>query len=73
MAKYASIVVMKGFKSWQILPLLTERQNLFTDPQKPLQVEPKLYAIGKVGPSSPIIVTTNFIYIIGDRKCASIK
>jgi len=59
-AKYASIVLLKGLESWQILSLLTLRQNLYTDPQKPLQIEPKLYPIGQVGNKSPILVTTNF-------------
>jgi len=59
-AKYASIVLLKGVESWQILSLLTLRQNLYTDPQKPLQIEPKLYPIGGVGNKSPVLVTTNF-------------
>lgn len=59
-AKYASIVIMRGYKNWQVLPLLTVRQNIFTDPQKPLQVEPKVYEIGQVKDSSPVIITTNF-------------
>lgn len=59
-AKYASIVVMKGIKPWQVLPLLTVRQNLYTDPQKPLQVEPKVYEVGQVNDKSPVLVTTNF-------------
>ena len=59
-AKYASIVIIRGYESWQVLPLLTVRQNIFTDPQRPLQVEPKVYEIGSVKDSSPAIVTTNF-------------
>ena len=59
-AKYASVVLIKNIESWQTLALLTLRQNLYTDPQKPLQVEPKLYAIGHTAEQSPVIVTTNF-------------
>jgi len=59
-AKYSGIVIMKGTKEHQVLPLLTVRQNIYTDPQKPLQVEPKIYEIGQVGKDSPVIVTTNF-------------
>ena len=59
-AKYASIVIMKGIEPWQVLPLLTVRQNIYTDPQKPLQVEPKVYEIGQVSDKSPVLVTTNF-------------
>ncbi|KKL93134.1 hypothetical protein LCGC14_1877740, partial [marine sediment metagenome] len=45
---------------WQIMPLLTIRQNIFTDPQKPVQVEPKLYEVGQVNENSPVMFTTNF-------------
>jgi acetyl-CoA decarbonylase/synthase complex subunit gamma len=58
--KYASIVLIKGFENWQVLSLLTVRQNIYTDPQKPLQIEPKVYAIGQVNKNSPVLVTTNF-------------
>lgn len=56
--KYASILILKDLEA--ALPLLTLRQNIYTDPQKPLQVEPKLYEIGKPGPDSPVFLTTNF-------------
>ena len=59
-AKYAGIILMKGLETWQVLSLLTLRQNIYTDPQKPLQIEPKLYPIGVVNPQSPVLVTTNF-------------
>ena len=58
--KYAGIVVMSGCEAWQALPLLTLRQNIFTDPQKPIQVEPKLYKIGNANENSPLLCTTNF-------------
>ncbi|MDP3731680.1 MAG: acetyl-CoA decarbonylase/synthase complex subunit gamma [Candidatus Omnitrophota bacterium] len=59
-SKYAAIVLMSGIESWQVLSLLTLRQNIYTDPQKPLQIEPKLYSVGAVSDKSPVIVTTNF-------------
>ncbi|MDD5155322.1 MAG: acetyl-CoA decarbonylase/synthase complex subunit gamma [Candidatus Omnitrophica bacterium] len=59
-AKYAGIVLLKNISSWETLSLLTLRQNIYTDPQKPLQIEPKIYPIGKVDTSSPVLVTTNF-------------
>ena len=58
--KYGSIVVVEGRKKWQILPILTVRQNIYTDPQVPNAVEAKLYEIGQVSSDSPVIVTTNF-------------
>ena len=59
-AKYAAIVLLNGFEEWAVLALLTLRQNIYTDPQKPLQIEPKLYPIGNTGETSPVLVTTNF-------------
>jgi acetyl-CoA decarbonylase/synthase complex subunit gamma len=59
-AKYAGIVVTKGTEPWQVLPLLTTRSDIYTDPQKPVQVEPKIYEIGAVKKTSPVLVTTNF-------------
>lgn len=58
--KYASAVVLKASEKAQILPLLTLRQNIYTDPQKPIQVEPTLHAVGDVNENSPVYVTTNF-------------
>ena len=59
-SKYASCVVMKADEKSQILPLTALRMNLYTDPQKPSQVEPKVYEIGAVTKDSPVYVTTNF-------------
>lgn len=59
-AKYAGIILMKGTEIWQILSLLTLRQNIYTDPQKPLQIEPKVYPIGAASDKSPVLITTNF-------------
>jgi acetyl-CoA decarbonylase/synthase complex subunit gamma len=59
-SKYASIILIKGIEPWQVLSLLTLRQNIYTDPQKPLQIEPKLYPVGQANDKSPVLVTTNF-------------
>jgi len=58
--KYAGIVLIEGTKDWQALALLTLRQNIYTDPQKPLQIEPKVYPVGQPTDKSPLLVTTNF-------------
>lgn len=58
--KYASLVVLDTADPAELLPILTLRQNIFTDPQRPIQVEPGIYAIGKATPSSPVLITTNF-------------
>ena len=59
-AKYAGVVVTDAIEKWQMLSILTTRQDIYTDPQKPVAVEPKLYAVGEVGAGSPLLVTTNF-------------
>lgn len=59
-SKYAGIVILKTRLPWAVLPILTIRQNLYTDPQKPLQVEAKIYEVGNVTDKSPVLVTTNF-------------
>jgi acetyl-CoA decarbonylase/synthase complex subunit gamma len=58
--KFGGMIVLPSFDPAQLMPLLTLRQNIYTDPQKPIQVEPKLYAIGEPDRKSPIFVTTNF-------------
>ncbi len=59
-AKYASAVVLKTSKKAHLLPLMTLKQNIYTDPQKPIQVEPKLHSVGNVDENSPFYITTNF-------------
>lgn len=58
--KYGGLVVLPQADAATMMPLLTLRQNIFTDPQKPIQVEPKVYAIGEPDAASPLFVTTNF-------------
>ena len=59
-AKYAGVIVLDHFDPALLYPLLTLRQNIYTDPQKPIQVSPGLYEIGNPKPESPLLVTTNF-------------
>jgi acetyl-CoA decarbonylase/synthase complex subunit gamma len=59
-AKYAGVVIIDHLEPAAVYALLTLRQNVYTDPQKPIQVEPKLYEVGSAGPDSPLLVTTNF-------------
>ncbi len=60
LSKYTSLLVMKSDKREHLLPLFSWRANLFTDPQKPAQVQPGLHAIGDVDENSPVYCTTNF-------------
>ncbi|OQA46604.1 MAG: Corrinoid/iron-sulfur protein large subunit [Chloroflexi bacterium ADurb.Bin325] len=59
-AKYAGFVVLSRFEPAEVYPLLVLRANLFTDPQKPIQVEPGVYPINKPTADAPVLVTTNF-------------
>ncbi len=58
--KYASIIVLPEYDKAMLYTLFALRQNIFTDPQKPIQVDPKIYPIGNPTPESPVFVTTNF-------------
>ncbi len=58
--KYGGICVLSSFDRAQLLPLLSLRQNIYTDPQKPIQVDPKAYPIGEPDENSPVFLTTNF-------------
>ncbi len=58
--KYGGICVLPGFDPAQMATLMTLRLNIFTDPQKPIQMEPGIYPIGEPNADSPIFVTTNF-------------
>jgi acetyl-CoA decarbonylase/synthase complex subunit gamma len=58
--KYAGIIVLDHFDPATLYPLLTLRQNIYTDPQKPIQVSPGVYEISAPKPDSPLLVTTNF-------------
>jgi acetyl-CoA decarbonylase/synthase complex subunit gamma len=60
LAKYAGIVVTSLIKPEQILPILTVRTNIYTDPRKPIQVEPTLHEVGAANAESPVLITTNF-------------
>ncbi len=58
--KYAGFVVLDTFNPALLYPLLALRTNIYTDPQKPIQVQPGVYEINNPRPDSPLMVTTNF-------------
>ena len=59
-AKYGGIVTLSDFTGESIFPLLLERLNIFTDPQRPMTVTEGIYEIGNPDENSPVLVTTNF-------------
>lgn len=58
--KYADILIFNGTDIWELIPVLTLRQGLFTDPRKPQTVDAGLYEFGDVNEDSPVLLTTNF-------------
>ena len=58
--KYASIIVMTGMTYAQALPLYGLRQNIFTDPQKPMKVEAKVYPLNGADENAPVALTVDF-------------
>lgn len=59
-AKYAGILVLGEITAESIFPLLLERLNIYTDPQRPMTVTEGIFEIGGPGVDSPVAVTTNF-------------
>lgn len=59
-AKYGGIIVLSDFNGESLFPLLIERLNIYTDPQRPLMTTEGIYEIGGPDENSPVLVTTNF-------------
>jgi acetyl-CoA decarbonylase/synthase complex subunit gamma len=58
--RYADIIVMHGNDGWSLLPTTVLRQNIYTDPRKPVAVSPGLKEFGTPNESSPVLFTSNF-------------
>ncbi len=59
-SKYGGIVVLSSLEPHRVFPLLLQRLNIYTDPQKPMIVTPGIYPINNPDENSPICITTNF-------------
>jgi acetyl-CoA decarbonylase/synthase complex subunit gamma len=59
-AKYAGFIVMSDLEAHSLFPLLLERLNIYTDPQRPMTAEQGIYPIGNPNENSPALVTCNF-------------
>lgn len=59
-AKYGAIIVLSELKGESLFPLLVERLNVYTDPQRPLATTQGIYEIGSPNENSPVLITTNF-------------
>jgi acetyl-CoA decarbonylase/synthase complex subunit gamma len=58
--KYASLIVTSPLSSASAKAALTLRQNIYTDPQKPIQMNPGLYRVGTPGKDAPVLLSVNF-------------
>jgi acetyl-CoA decarbonylase/synthase complex subunit gamma len=58
--KYASVIITPPLSPESSKAALTLRQNIYTDPQKPIQMNPGLYRVGTPGKDAPVLVTVNF-------------
>jgi acetyl-CoA decarbonylase/synthase complex subunit gamma len=58
--KYASVIVTSPLAQGPAKACLTLRQNIYTDPQKPIQMNPGLYRVGNPGKDAPVLMTVNF-------------
>jgi len=58
--KYGAVVLLDDLKPENALPLFVLRQNIYTDPQVPIQVKPGLFPVNGAGAGSPIVFTVNF-------------
>ena len=59
-AKYGGIIVLSDFQGESLFPLLVERLNIYTDPQRPLATSEGIYELGAPDENSPVLITSNF-------------
>jgi acetyl-CoA decarbonylase/synthase complex subunit gamma len=60
LTRYADVLIVHSLEPWTILPIMTLRQNIYTDPRKPTAVEAGLRVYGQVDENSPVMMTSNF-------------
>jgi acetyl-CoA decarbonylase/synthase complex subunit gamma len=58
--RFCDALILHSTETWALLPLLTLRQNIYTDPRTPISVEPGLREIGRPDEASPVLLTSNF-------------
>ncbi|MEM2969095.1 MAG: acetyl-CoA decarbonylase/synthase complex subunit gamma [Candidatus Bathyarchaeia archaeon] len=58
--RYADVLVLHSIDGWSLLPNAVLRQNIYTDPRKPVAVEAGLKVFGTPDENSPVLFTTNF-------------
>jgi acetyl-CoA decarbonylase/synthase complex subunit gamma len=58
--RYSDILILHSVSGWSLLPLIFLRQNLYTDPRKPVSVESGIRKFGEPNDMSPVLLTSNF-------------
>ncbi|MBD3206746.1 acetyl-CoA decarbonylase/synthase complex subunit gamma [Candidatus Bathyarchaeota archaeon] len=58
--RFADALIVHGISGWSLLPQVILRSNIYTDPRKPVSVEPGLETLGNPDEISPVLLTTNF-------------
>jgi acetyl-CoA decarbonylase/synthase complex subunit gamma len=58
--KYGAIALLSDLKGESLFPLLVNRLNIYTDPQRPMATKEGIYEIGNPDENSPVLITTNF-------------
>ncbi len=75
--KYGDVMILRCLEPYAIMPIITLRYNIYTDPRTPVQVEPGLREINNPGPDDPVFITTNFALtyytVESDLTSANIK
>ncbi len=59
-SRYADVLIMHSLDGWVQLPTVIWKFNIYTDPRKPVSVDPELYTFGKPDEMSPVMLTTNY-------------
>jgi len=75
--RYADLLILHGLEIWSLMPILTLRLNVYTDPRKPVAVASELKTIGAPDGNSPVLVTTNFALtaytVMGDLEASKVS
>jgi acetyl-CoA decarbonylase/synthase, CODH/ACS complex subunit gamma len=76
MTRYTDLLIMHSLDGWTVLPQLIWRFGLYTDPRKPVSVEPGVHTFGDPSPNAPVLITSNyaltFFTVESDIKAAKI-
>lgn len=60
LSKYVDVMIMRTLEIWAMMPVITLRQSIYTDPRNPVSVKATLKSIGSPNNTSPVLITTNF-------------